>query len=91
MKKGGLTREQAIAAVGLEEVEKVEQENCEPTGRLQTDGSVEWKSSIRTPSDDLLILYYYTTPEDSGVVGEDNSWDIIDWDDKIGGYEIESV
>ena len=94
MRKGNLTREQAIEQAGLETVLKVEKLNCEPTNRLQTDGdtSTEWAASFRFDSEEdaytkTLIAYYYTTPEQNQVMIEhDGDGSYIDW--KINGYEI---
>ena len=94
MRKGNLTREQAIELAGLAIVEKVEHENCEPTSRLQTDGdeSTEWSASVRFDTEEdtytkTLVAYYYTTPEQDAVMAEhDCDGSYIDW--KINGYEI---
>lgn len=88
MRHGTLTRDQAIEQVGLEAVEKVERENCEPTSRLQTDGdeAVEFSASVRCKDKDgdsaILTAYYYLTPEEAEY--EDGS--DVDW--TIEGYEI---
>jgi hypothetical protein len=68
--KGTLTREQAIQAVGIELVNKVDGMNCEPTNRVQTDGdnSVEYSASVETGNDEYghmtLTAYYYQSPAD---------------------------
>jgi hypothetical protein len=94
MRKGNLTREQAIEIAGLETVLKVESLNCEPTSRLQTDGdeSTEWSASVRFDTDEdaytkTLVAYYYTTPEQNKILEEyDGDGSYIDWE--INGYEI---
>ena len=49
--KGNLTREQAIDIVGIEVVDEVDNERCEPTGRhgfngsIQGDALIEWSTS----------------------------------------------
>jgi hypothetical protein len=89
MRKGNLTRQQAIEIAGLAAVEKVEKGNCEPTNRVQTDGdtSTEWAASLILPDGDVLVAYYYTTPEQNEIMGEhDGDGSCIDWE--ISGYEI---
>jgi hypothetical protein len=89
MTKGQLTREQAIKQAGLKNVVRLDYENCEYTGRVQTDGddSVEFSASILFRDDDdlqcTLIAYYYQQDEDLEGV-EDLS--MLDWE--IEGYEI---
>jgi len=92
MRKGKLTREQAIEQVGLSTVERVENQNCEPTGRVgyngavQGDSETEWSASVRT-SDGILIVYYYTSLEDDEcMAAQDGDGSAIDWE--IAGYEI---
>lgn len=65
MRHGNLTRKEAIEIVGIEAVMALDNENCEQTGRLQTDGDadIEWSADIDT-NEGRLIAYYYTTPED---------------------------
>ena len=48
MRKGNLSRDQVIELVGLDAVESVENENCDYTNRVQTDGddSVEFSAII---------------------------------------------
>ena len=88
MRRGNLTREQAIQAVGLEIVEKVEHENCDFSGSLQTDGdeAVEFTASIafkNSDGDDChLVAYYYQMAEDLKA----RELDDLDWE--IEGYEI---
>ena len=88
MRKGNLTREQAIQEAGLEIVEKLEHENCDFSGSLQTDGddAVEFTASIaftNSDGDDChLVAYYYQMPEDL----KERELDELDWE--IEGYEI---
>ena len=94
-KKGDLTREQAIALVGIEAVERAENENCEPTGRVGYNGScqgddlIEWSASAGCEDKEgyecSVIAYYYTDEEDEDAA-EANGWDSIDWE--IAGYEV---
>lgn len=94
MKHGKLNREQAVAIMGEVLVDKLDYENCEPTGRLQTDGDdcMEYSASLGGVALDdgqhrTLIAYYYTTPEQEQQIafaGGDGS--AIDWE--IEGYEI---
>lgn len=90
-KHGNMTREQAIEAVGLQLVERLDSEDCDFTGRLQTDGddSIEFSASIALPEDredfyTHLFAFYYQSPEAIEAAGEDLS--NCDW--KISGYEI---
>jgi hypothetical protein len=80
-----LTRDQAIATVGLEAVERVEKENCEPTNRVGTNGAcqgdsfTEWASSVKV-GDFRLTAYYYTTNEqDEHMAACDGDGSSIDW------------
>jgi len=87
--KGTLTREQAIQAVGIDLVSKLDSINCEPTNRVQTDGddSVEYSSSVETGNEEYgqmtLTAYYYQSPEDLKGV-EDLSG--LTW--TVAGYEL---
>lgn len=84
MKKGDLTREQAIELAGVEAVEAAENESCQPTGRVgyngecQSDDLCEWASSKNG-----VTVYYYTTNEDDAIMSVGSC---IDWD--IEGYEV---
>ena len=95
--KGNLTREQAVAIVGAEAVEKVERENCEPTNRVgyngacQGDAFCEWSASVRAKNQDgddvTLLAYYYTSNEDDRIMAEnDGDGSYITWE--IAGYEV---
>lgn len=90
MKKGDLTREQAIELVGLAAVEAVEKENCDFTNRLidPVFDIVEFSACVactHADGDDcILTAYYYQTNEDidesGGELGN------LDWG--IEGYEV---
>jgi predicted DNA-binding protein len=65
-----VSRREAIKRVGLDNVLKVESENCEPTNRLQDENNttIEYKASIAckelgTGYDVILEAYYY--PDES--------------------------
>lgn len=97
MKKGDLSREQAIDQVGLDAVNNVERKNCAPTNRVgyngehQGDDLTEWRASVtckdNAGNDATLEVYYYTTNADDKVIADcDGDGSSIDWD--IQGYEI---
>lgn len=96
MREDLLTREQAIAEVGLAAVEAVERENCEPTGavgyngRCQGDRLTEWSAAVYLTDADgdeiTLRAYYYTDEDDETLADETGTWDNTDW--VIEGYEI---
>ena len=87
--KGKLTREQVVAMVGSEAVDKVDAENCDFTNRLQTDGDnrVEFSSSVlcedKEGYESTLIAYYYQ--DDDDLVGVEDLSDLT-W--TIAGYEV---
>lgn len=59
-----MNRNEAIELVGLALVEAVEKENCQMTGRLTDDSTIEFIASVLLPGDreDLatrLNVYYY--------------------------------
>ncbi|HBG07680.1 MAG: hypothetical protein A2075_09150 [Geobacteraceae bacterium GWC2_58_44] len=89
MRKGNLTREQAVAVVGEAAVAKVEADNCDYTSRVQTDGDtgVEFSASVKCTDKDgddcVLVAYYYQEPEDL-----DGCEDLGNLDWTIEGYEI---
>ena len=92
MKKGTLTREQAIEIVGADAVANVDQENCDFTNRVgynssyQGDDEVEFSASVMAKdkggNDVSLIAYYY---QDAKAVDE-NKLDCLYWE--IRGYEV---
>lgn len=92
MKKGNLTREQAIELVGLAAVETVETESCDFTNRVgyngacQGDDEVEFKASVSCDDKDgdevSLVAYYYQDADDV----KENDLDCLDW--RVEGYEV---
>lgn len=86
-KKGNMTREQAVAAVGEESVAKVDKENCEYTNRLLDNGQTEFRASIRCYDTDnnpvTLSAYYY---QEDGDVRATEELDNLDW--TVNGYEV---
>jgi hypothetical protein len=90
MRKGNLSREEAIKQAGLDKVLEVEGLDCDFTNRLQTDGddSVEFAASVKFVDaegiDRVLTAYYYQTPEDLERAGDDLGY--LNWE--IEGYEI---
>lgn len=89
MRKGDLTREQAIEAAGLEAVEKVEAMNCDFNNRVQTDGdtAVEFEACVdfidSEGAERSLTAYYYQEQEELDEVEDMGN---LDWE--IEGYEI---
>jgi len=95
MKKGTLTRKQAIEIVGAEAVANVEQIDCDFTNRVgyngtcQGDAEVEFSASTRAEDAEgrevSLVAYYY---QDADAVDENDldCLDCLDW--VIEGYEI---
>ena len=94
MQKGNLTREEAIAIVGLESVEKAESKNCEPTNRVgyngacQGDDLIEWSAGAAAKDQDgtavVVTVYYYTTQDEIDAAGDDLG--NVNW--VIAGYEV---
>ena len=87
-----MTRDEAIRAAGLEAVERIERENCEPTnvvgynGSCQGDDETEWSASV-TCAAGALIAYYYTTREmDDAIAAADGDGGAINW--TVAGYEL---
>jgi len=68
MDKANLTREQAIAMVGLANVEAAEADNCEPTGRvggngiMHNDPYIEWAGSAEVDYAGLTADQVYNLP-----------------------------
>lgn len=98
MKKGNLTREQAIEKVGIKTVEAVEAENCEPTNRIgyngacQGDALIEWSASVEFKDAEgiprTITAYYYTDEDDEKIVEEaGGDWSYLSWN--VAGYEID--
>jgi len=98
MYKGKLTRDEAIAAVGLDTIETLDYSiNAEPTSRcddmIKNDGVIEYEGSVIREingEDAKISVFFYPemAPEDC----DDSSyWDNIDWGACKRGYEIETV
>jgi hypothetical protein len=89
MVKGNLNRAEAVAMVGEKAVAQVEAENCEMTGRVQTDGDsrVEFSASVECVDQHgdkaTLVAYYYQ--EDEAVNNTDDLSTLF-WD--VEGYEV---
>ena len=89
MRKGKLTRAEAIKIAGFDAVNRLDGENCDFSNRVQTDGdtAVEFEASVEFVDEDgtecCLIAYYYQEQDDLAGV-EDLS--LLDWD--IEGYEV---
>lgn len=90
MRKGTLTREQAIEEAGLAPVLELDKENVEFTNRVQCDGddSVEFSASVSFLDADgdamTLTAYFYQSSE--GVERCENL-DELEW--VVEGYEID--
>ena len=70
-----LTRDQAISLVGIETIEKLEKEHCNPTNKFINDILVEYKSSIKSNDGSATISAYYYI--DSSIDNLDNAvWEI---------------
>lgn len=93
MRKGNLTREQAVAIVGEAAVAKVDAEGCDFTNRVgfngsvQGDDEVEFSASVSCKDGDdcevSLVAYYY---QDADDVDAAEGLDGLRWE--IEGYEI---
>jgi hypothetical protein len=97
MLKGKLTRELAIEIAGLQVVELVEKENCEPTSRpddeLKLSKVEEFASMVTFIDEDdntrTLALYYYPTYNDMADAHDhDDDLSVIDWEARLRGFEI---
>lgn len=92
-----LTREQAVAIVGADAVDRVDREHCEPTNYVGVQGAgagddvTEWAASVRAADGGravTLTAYYYTsTADDEAMYAADGDGSVIDW--QIAGYESE--
>lgn len=88
MRKGNLTREQAIEIVGVDAVNAVDAKNCDYTNRVQTDGDsdIEFSAGVAATSVDCdvtLLAYYY---QDQSALDAVDELDQLDWE--IEGYEV---
>ncbi len=90
MRRGNLTRDQAIAEVGIEAVDMVDSANCDFTNRVQTDGDegIEFSATVSTTDregyDIRLVAFYYQAQADLDAAGDDLS--NCDW--AVSGYEV---
>lgn len=89
MRHGNATREEAVTLFGEDFVVMAENEECEPTGRLQTDGDTDvefacCRSAVVDGEERFLTVYYYQTDE---VCSDEDLFGQADWD--IHGYEID--
>lgn len=93
MRKGNLTREQAIELVGEAAVTKVDAENCDFTNRVgfngsvQGDDEVEFSASVSCEDkggyEVSLVAYYY---QDAKAVDATDDLGSLDW--QVEGYEV---
>lgn len=94
MKKGNLTREQAVAIAGETLVAAAEDDNAEYTGRVGYNGSthgddfVEFSGSAQGDGVDgeicIVVVYYYQDADAHDAHADDLS--ALDW--IVSGYEI---
>lgn len=91
MRKGTLTREEAIQQAGIAAVAAVEALDCDYTNRVQTDGddAVEFAASVpfgetKEAYPHTLIAYYYQDPADLEDCDDLSS---LDW--TIAGYGVQ--
>ena len=83
-----LTRDQAIAMIGIGKIRKLEALTYEPTSRAydHADGEIEWSASLTTefiPDGELCTVtaYYYTDAADAAQVEAlGGDWGGIDWE-----------
>lgn len=82
-----LTYEEIKKRFGLEILDELDQENCEFTNRLMTNGEVEFTASLEILDnfgDEItLTAYYYQDQDDVDAV---ENLDELDWE--IYGYEV---
>jgi hypothetical protein len=92
MRKGRLSREDAIRLAGIDAVNRLDNENCDYTNRIQTDGdtAVEFSASVKFTdpeyageNNSTLVAYYYQEEKDLEGVE-----DLSDLDWTIEGYEV---
>ncbi len=93
MKKGNLTRAQAVEICGAAAVAAVESENCDFTNRVGYNGSVQGDEEVEfsasvSASDTAgekvtLVAYFYQDAED---VDASEGLDQLTWE--IEGYEV---
>lgn len=92
---GKLTRQQIVSLFGEEEVERLERESCEPTGRVgflgaeHGDNFMEWKASIAVDHDTwstIDAIYYTSNEQDEIMAASDGDGSAIEW--KIDHYRV---
>ena len=89
MEKSNLTRAQAIAIVGIDAVDAVDAEYCQPTNRVgynSNDDEVEFSSRVNAIDGGgkaSLVAYYYQKTSDVNGCG---NLDELTWE--VAGYEI---
>lgn len=92
-----MNKEQAIEIVGIDAIEALEAENCEPTNRVGYRGLAggdqltEWAASVtckdKDGNDCCVTAYYYTSnDEDKAIADADGDGSAIVWE--IDRYEI---
>jgi hypothetical protein len=88
-----LSRKEAVAQAGIAAVEKLDNQNCEPTGRMMGDHSdlVEYSSSVKVGIEQdggtfvfILTAYYYPTRDELEAAGDDLG--NLNW--SIEGYTL---
>jgi hypothetical protein len=90
MRKGQLSREEAVERTSEILVDIVDTETADFTNRVQTDGddSVEFSASITFEDADgnegILTAYYYQSQADIDSVDD---LGMLDWE--VSGYEVE--
>ena len=90
-KKGEMSREQAIELLGAKIIELLDDDNCEPTGRVQCDGDPdeEWSSSVPTKDPNgyydgdnaaTLTAYYYPAQQIELADDIEITWAVYGYD-----------
>lgn len=84
-----LTRSEVVDLIGEAMVSAAEAKNCEPTGRIGTDGC-EWSASHTFESlpgtECTITVLYHTTHEQDELMAATGDGASIDW--KISGYTV---
>lgn len=85
MRKGNLTKEQAITLCGHFVVDLLDNKNADFTNRVQTDGDtdVEFSAQIETVAG-VLIVYYYQPEE----FIKNNDIQLCDLDWQVHAYDF---
>lgn len=85
MRREGMTREQAIAEIGIDAVARLERINCEPTNRVghngncQGDDDVEYSAEITLEDGRTATAYCYVAADDHDDEDIDIDWDIYSY------------